>query len=186
MIALGWSKPRISDPEEIKMKEIRKKTREGVSTWGADKRSTLYLLPDTVFPPTLSHGLWKDMDEYDDIFKTLEDYDEITFAPLLRSNIRQIMTLIRRKFDLPCPEKFMFRERADLLCERWSSLAMAPTGRYAKGCCFKGVGDMSALSPILHNIMRERKKRLGGIGGLNEFIMVHASGRATSVTLPDS
>ena len=63
---------------------------------------------------------------------------------------------------------------------------MGRTGRYAKGCCFKGVGDMSNLSPILYNIIRERKKRLGGVDGLNEFIMVHASGRATSVTLPDS
>ena len=124
------------------------------------------------------------MDKCDEIFKTLEDYDEMTFTLSASSKIGKIMRHIGRKNDLPCKEKFRFQERAKLLAERWSSLATSRTGRYAESSYFGDVGDMSVLSPILHNMKREREMHLGGVGGLNEIIVEHASGRAISVTLP--
>lgn len=122
----------------------------------------------------------------DEIFKELEDHDEITVAMLSYSKIGKIIGRIEQKDDLPFQERFRFRERAEVLVEQWKRLCGIEGDDYAKGPRFKWLSNMDSVSFTLHDAMRARRRCVGTIGGLNEVIVEDASGRTATVTLPCS
>lgn len=122
----------------------------------------------------------------DKIFEELEDNDEMTITMLCYSKIGKVVRHIEQKDDLPFKEKFRFQERAKVLVEQWWRLFTIGFVDYAKGFGFCGLGDMDAISPILHEMMMARKRCGGTIGGLDKVIIEDGTGRTTVVTSPFS
>ena len=119
----------------------------------------------------------------DEMFKQLEDY-EMEVGYLSSTKIGKVMRHIGDKDEIPRQEEFRFQERARALLTQWVRLA-AGRDDYAKCCGSLDSGDMNADLPIIHDILRARRRCIGS-GGLKEVIVASASGRATSVTLPYS
>ena len=122
----------------------------------------------------------------DEVFKHLEDYDEMTAEHLHFTKIAKVMRHIGNRVGIPRQEEFQFQERAKILVMRWLRLLTAESGDYAKGSDFKESGGMDINSPILHDMMRARRLIVGNVGGLKEVIVKNATGRTILVTLPYS
>lgn len=118
----------------------------------------------------------------DAIFRKLEEYDEITLMLLSHSRIGKVIRHIALMDDLPFQEKFRFRERVEVFKEQWTR--MVEVNDYAKGPEFRRFCDSSAISPILHDLMRAGKGFIGTVGGLNEVKLENDSGSTTVITLP--
>lgn len=119
----------------------------------------------------------------DRVFKQLEGY-EMTADYLNFTKIGKVMRHIGDKQKIPRQEEFRFQDRARALVTQWSRLLTARCDDYAKYCGCLDSGDMDADLPVIHDILRARGRCIGSGGGLKEVIVVSASGRATSVTLP--
>ena len=55
----------------------------------------------------------------DELFKLLEDYNEMTIVHLSQSKIGKVMRHIQNKENIPRDEEFKFRDRARALVEKW-------------------------------------------------------------------
>lgn len=55
----------------------------------------------------------------DDLFKLLENYNEMTIVHLSQSKIGKVMRHIQNKDNIPRDEEFKFRDRARALVEKW-------------------------------------------------------------------
>ena len=111
----------------------------------------------------------------------------MTVDMLRYSKIGERIQNIQRNGDVLFEDKFHYHERAKALVEQWSRLdgLRIDEFQYAKGSDgFRGFTDMDAISPILHDVMRSRKRCVGADGGLEKVIVEDGSGRATVVTLP--
>ena len=171
------------------MRELRHRLQRVFLTGKPIKEAVRYTLARVRPPsPLLSHGrgLRQDLYTCDKIFKELEDNDEMTLGMLDYSKIGKVVRRIGYKDDIPFEEKFCFRERAKVLVQQWSRLIGMGIAEYAKGSGIHGFSDMDAISPILHDMMRSRKRCVGTVGSLDEVIVEDASGRTTVVTLPSS
>ena len=120
----------------------------------------------------------------DEIFKELEDY-EMTPDCLKVSKIGKVMRHIRDKDEFPRQQEFRFQERARLILNGWDLILAPGYGGYA-GCHeYLDLRDTDGDLHMIHDILRARSG-VGSGGDLKEVIVVHASGRTTSVTVPHS
>lgn len=55
----------------------------------------------------------------DELFKLLENYNEMTIVHLSQSKIGKVMRHIQNKENIPRDEEFKFRDRARALVEKW-------------------------------------------------------------------
>jgi len=55
----------------------------------------------------------------DELFKLLENYNEMTIVHLSQSKIGKVMRHIQNKENIPRDEEFKFRDRAKALVEKW-------------------------------------------------------------------
>lgn len=62
-----------------------------------------------------------------------------------------------------------------MIVEQWLRVAMNQIGDYATASGFKGLGDMAAISPTLHDMMGPRKKCIGAVCGLYKIPLESAS-----------
>lgn len=153
---------------------------------GTDQRGgVLHFASGT--PSSRSHKFLQSLPICDQVFKHLEDYDEMTIEYLSFTKIGKVLRHIGLKDNIPRQEEFRFQERAKALVEGWVRL-FPPGGvrNYAKGSSFKESGGMYADSSILHDMIRARRSHIGSIGGLKEVVVENATGGATSLTLPYS
>lgn len=159
---------------------------EGVVAWGTDQREGALHLASDIVPLFLSFSrvFLKYMPTCDEIFKQLEDYDDITIESLAVTKIGKVLRHIELKDEIPRQEEFRFQERAKLLAERWSQLLKPGSGDYAKGSDFAESGSIDATSTVLHDAIRARRRYIGGVSGLKEVIVENAAGRVISVTIP--
>jgi hypothetical protein len=119
----------------------------------------------------------------DEVFRHLEDYEEMSIDYLHLTKIGKVMRHIGNRVGIPRQEEFRFQERAKALVKWWLPILTAEAGGYSIGPDFKESGGMDANSPILHDMIRARRWYIGNVGGLKEVIVENAAGRATSVTL---
>lgn len=55
----------------------------------------------------------------DELFKLLENYNEMTIVHLSQSKIGKVMRHIQNRENIPRDEEFKFRDRARALVEKW-------------------------------------------------------------------
>lgn len=123
------------------------------------------------------------MHSCDEVFKQLENYDEMTVELLSLTKIGKVMRHIGQKDGIPRQEEFRFQERAKALVGHWVRLLTAGVNDLTKDPGFEKSGSVDLNSPILHDMIRARR-RIVSVGGLKEVIVENASGGATSITLP--
>ena len=102
----------------------------------------------------------------------------MTAGLLSFTKIGKAMRHISNMDEIPRQAEFRFQERARVLTERWFWPPAAGASDHAK--C--SAGGMDANSPVLHDMIRARRRCIAG--GLKGVIVENASGRATSVILP--
>jgi hypothetical protein len=143
----------------------------------------LHFVSATTLPlPSRTQGFWQDMYACDEVFRQVEDY-EMTADYLASSKIGKVMRHVGNKDEIPRQEEFRFQERAGALVVQWSQLLTEGRDDYAN---FYGCMDMGVGLPIIYDILKARRQCVGNGSSLKEVIVVSASGRATSVTLPYS
>jgi len=132
------------------------------------------------FPsPSRSHKFSQDMYACDEVFRQLEDYDEMSIDYLLFTKIGKVMRHIGQKTEIPCKEQFKFQERAEVLISHWAGLLTSGKGDFMRGSDSRESSGMDANSPILYNMMKARRQCIGNGGGL-EVIVKNLAGRVTS------
>ena len=145
-------------------------------------RCISYLSPCSL-SPSLSHEGQQDMPNLEGVFGLLENYyTDITAHFLDNSGIEEVLRDIACLGAMPSQEKYRFQERAGLILKGWSWWF----GGYVEGSALEGLGDMNVNSPVLHDMLRARKRCTGSVGGIRKVVVETASGRSTSVTLPYS
>lgn len=102
----------------------------------------------------------------------------MTVGLLSFTKIGKVIRHISNMDEIPRQEEFRFQERARVLVERWLRPPAAGASDHAK--CF--TGGMDANSPVLHDMIRARKRCIAD--GLKGVIVENAFGRATSIILP--
>ncbi|KAF9653894.1 hypothetical protein BDM02DRAFT_3086368 [Thelephora ganbajun] len=88
------------DPEVLKVKEWRHKLQKAFLNNKAEPKE-------------------EDMPACDELFKLLENYNEMTIVHLSQSKIGKVMRHIQNKENIPRDEEFKFRDRARALVEKW-------------------------------------------------------------------
>jgi len=88
------------DPEVLRVKEWRHKLQKAFLNNKAEPKE-------------------EDMPACDELFKLLENYNEMTIVHLSQSKIGKVMRHIQNKENIPRDEEFKFRDRARALVEKW-------------------------------------------------------------------
>ena len=84
----------------------------------------------------------------DELFKLLEDYNEMTIVHLSQSKIGKVMRHIQNKENIPRDEEFKFRDRARALVEKWQQqIPASKANGTTKDADAKGEDTMDVDAP---------------------------------------
>lgn len=84
----------------------------------------------------------------DELFKLLENFNEMTIVHLSQSKIGKVMRHIQNKENIPRDEEFKFRERARALVERWQQqIPASKANGTTKDADAKGEDSMDVDAP---------------------------------------
>ncbi|KAI0661409.1 hypothetical protein C8Q70DRAFT_712910 [Cubamyces menziesii] len=117
--------PMMHDPEALKVREWRHKLQKAfLNNKGTPKEE---VRPFPFSPHTISSHNLQEMPAHDQLFSTIENYDNMTIGYLTFSKIGKVMRHIHALSEdkVPRDEEFKFRERAKILVDKWHDVLKA-------------------------------------------------------------